>query len=95
MGGYNNLGLSIENSDTTEVIQENKKAVVEAYNLSGMLKEEISIFSLRRIKMQENLTKLYGLVWGQCYHNIKAEIYGVDEFSKKSRLKTRCVCFPM
>ena len=46
MVGCDNLGMVIETSDTSEVIQDNKEAVVEAYNLSDMLKEETRIFSL-------------------------------------------------
>ena len=62
MGGYNGIGMVIKTADTTYEIHKSKKALVENYNLSVLLKEETRIFSLRRIKIQENLTKPNGLV---------------------------------
>ena len=52
MGVYDNLGMVIETADTAEVIHKNKEAVLETYNLSGMLKEEMRIFALRYRKLQ-------------------------------------------
>ena len=95
MGVYSDLGMVIKNTNTSKVIQKSKEAAAEAYNLSGILNEEMRMFSLRRRKIQENITKLYGLVWGQCYDNLKAEIYGVENFVKKSICILQCVCFPM
>ena len=44
MGWYRNLGMLIETSGTAEVIQKNEEAVVDMYNLSGLIEEEMSIF---------------------------------------------------
>ena len=49
--GYDNLELVIESTDTAKLIQKNKEAIVEAYNLSGFLKDEMRIFALMRIKL--------------------------------------------
>ena len=43
----------------------------------------MSIFPLRCRKLQENLTKLYSLVWGHFYDNLKAELPDVDNLEKK------------
>ena len=43
------------------------------------------IFALIRIKLQEKLTKLYVLVWGQWSDSLKAELYIVDGFVKNSK----------
>ena len=36
--------MLIETSSTAEVIQKNEEAVVDMYNLSGLIEEEMSIF---------------------------------------------------
>ena len=56
------LSMVIETSDTADEIDKNKEVVIETYNFNGLIKEEMRIFYLRRRKLQENLTKLYGLV---------------------------------
>ena len=62
MGSCCDLSTVIETSDTADEIDKNKEVVIETYNFNGLIKEEIRIFYLRRRKLQENLTKLYGLV---------------------------------
>ena len=56
------IEMILETANTSEVIQKNREAIIETYNLSGLLKEEMRIFTLQRRKLQENLTKPNGLV---------------------------------
>ena len=83
--GYNYLRLVIENSNITEVTEKNNEAILEVYNLSGMIKEEMKIFPPSHIKLQENPTNLYGLVWDQCFENLKSELHGVNKFVNNSK----------
>ena len=39
MGGYEDLGMVIEPDETAGLIKNNKEEFLEAYNLSGILKE--------------------------------------------------------
>lgn len=53
--------------------------------LDKLFVEEMKIFANRRNILKQNLTKLYGVVIGQCTQSLQAEVAGDDNCAIKSR----------
>ena len=50
-----------------------------------MFKQAMETFSKRRDQLNQNQTKLYGTVWGQCSPVLQSEVIGDLDYKEKSK----------
>ena len=61
---------------------EEDKIVIES--LKELLGPERKSFEERRSILTQNLTKMFGLVWGQCTPKLRGDIMGMKEYQEKA-----------
>ena len=49
------------------------------------------MFIERKSTLDQNISKLYGLVWGQCTPSLKEDIIGLDDYGVNSN-EYNCLC---
>ena len=64
--------LDEENADTFEAVKE-------------LFKQAMGTFSKRRDQLNQNQTKLYGTVWGQCSPALQSKVIGDLEYKAKAK----------
>ena len=52
-------------------------------NVKEFLGPERKTFVDHKLTLAQNLSKLYGLIWGQCTPNLKEDIIGLSEYKAK------------
>ena len=64
------------------LLAEEEKSTIE--DLKELLSPEQKAFVDRKSTLTQNLSKLYGLIWGQCTPKLKEDVMGMDEYEVKS-----------
>ena len=64
------------------LLTEEEKSTIE--DLKELLSPEQKAFVDRKSTLTQNLSKLYGLIWGQCTPKLKEDVMGMDEYEVKS-----------
>ena len=54
-------------------------------SVSDLYAQSIKIFATRRRKLKENITKVYGIAWGNCSHPLQTEIASMAEYQEKRK----------
>ena len=73
-------------SSNVEATNERQRALaVMQQGLDELFVQEIKVFATRRNVLKQNLTKLCGVVVGQCTESLQAELAGDEEYDVKSR----------
>lgn len=52
-------------------------------SLGQLYKEEMKVFASRKNTLNQNIIKLWGIVWGQCSPALQAKIKGDDDYATK------------
>ena len=50
-----------------------------------LFKQAMSTFSKRRDQLDQNCTKLFGTIWGQCLPALQSEVIGDEDYKTKSK----------
>ncbi len=71
---YNEFGIDEATADA-----ETKESI------ATMFKEEMKQFVSRKIKLKDNMDKLYEVVWGQCSPALQSDMKGTKDFKTKEK----------
>jgi len=58
----------------------------------AILKERIKMYIARESQLDENVTKLYNVIWGQCTDQLQSAIKYQSQYEEKSKKRTRYGC---
>jgi len=57
---------------------------------NAILKERIKMYIARESQLDENVTKLYNVIWGQCTDQLQSAIKYQSQYEEKSKRRRTC-----
>ena len=73
-------GLGLDPVNDKDIISDMKSSTKELYS------EDLKIFAARCRTLKDNITKIWGLVWGNCSTASQSELMRQDEFEEKEKV---------
>ena len=69
-----------DNTNVTNMSEDDKDMIS---TVNELIKHELKTFMSKRGILKNNITKLWGVVWGQCTDALKEDIIGIEEYETK------------
>ena len=69
-------GINPQSSGTD--LTKDEKSIAD--NLQELMGTEHKLFVERKSTLDHNISKLYGIVWGQCIPDLKEDTIGLEEY---------------